>query len=318
MEKIEIEKEKTKCNFSKIIVDQLNETLANPEEDFDKEINRVIKRMINISTRNLKEDEKSQKKFFDEVCNFLNSVFGNISIKKFYNTAPNKTLHEYADLSLWKQVVHNVYGKERRLFYRDQIWWWSCHHWTIFLNKIFDKLEKKWLKSSHRIAVYTDNGWHSMLLVEFQWQKYWADVFGDHEHNDLVRKVTKWDLLYDEKDLLRRHQIKYMNKNDFVEYIEDKPYKTIKVIFKPKLEDACSEEIEITINSEDLLVRVGWKSYSVFLKKWFKIPKKIPDTKLVDYLIQNSLWDKKSKEEIAKYLSIVRHKINPDKLKSIF
>lgn len=329
IESLENESIKKWNDFSKLVVDQLNQTLANPSEDFDKEINRVIKRLIKISTRKLDNTPESQKLFFDETCNFLNSVFGSVQIKKFYNTAPIKSFREYADMSLWKEAINNIYGKERKLFYKEQIWGWSCHHRTIFLKKLFDKLEKKWLDIKSRILLYSNIWWHSLVGIQFQGKLYIADVSG--VNSKVNRIISQLDQLPKEFSKHFAHfsfnkkhdkdgKILYFDElNDFVDDISNKPIKNISLEFKPKLQDREATDISLSINKTWVILDVDWKGKTFLLPKNFIIPSNINTThKILDYIFHNISWDKICKTELQQYFSIVVSKINPDKLKSIF
>ncbi len=306
-----------KRHLSIITVNHINHTLENPTEEFQIKIDHILNKMINISTKKLDATPESQKEFFNQTCRFLNSIFSNMHIKKFYNTAPIQSLREYEKMSLWQQATHNIYGKERQLFYRSQIWWGSCHHWAIFLDKLFEKLKDKWLQIKNHIDLYSDIEWHSMVILEFQGEKYCADVFWEHDES-IIRKIDKKDDIYEEKELHSRKQIEYfLDTGLFAEHIEEKPFKNIKITFKPKLEWNCGKEITINIDCDAILISIEEKSYRAFFKN-IVIPKKMHQGEVIDYLIQNSVWDKKDKQEIAKYLSIVRKKINTDKIRKLF
>lgn len=308
---------KKRKHLSIITVDHINHTLEHPTEEFEIRIDNILKKMINVSTKNLDATPESQREFFNQTCRFLNTTFSNVHIKKFYNTAPIYSLNSYEKMSLWHQATHNIYGKERQLFYRKQIWWWSCHHWTIFLDKLFEKLKEKWLQVKNHIALYSAIEWHSMVIVEFQWEKYCADVFGDHD-DTVIRKIDKKDRIYPEKELYKRKEIEYFSDTKlFAEHIENKPYEDIRITFKPKLGSDCCDEINIDIDCDAILVSVDGKSYRSFLKN-IVIPKKLHKAEVIDYIIQNSTWDRKAKQEISKYLDIVRKKINIDKLMTLF
>jgi len=79
-------------------MEKINAILANPKDGFQNDIDHLLTRVLAVSTSKITPDPAVQKLVFDGVCHFLNTAFGNINIKKFYNTAPNILLTEYNQL----------------------------------------------------------------------------------------------------------------------------------------------------------------------------------------------------------------------------
>lgn len=295
---------------------KINSILAHPKNDFCDQINTILERMLNYSIKNLNDDDVSQKNYFDHVCHFMNSLFGNIHIKKFYNTAPKISYHDYNQMNFGSQITHNIYGKDWQLFYRNEVWWWSCHHWTILFYNVLEKIKKGWIDIDFKIALYTETEWHSMIIMNFQWESYCIDIGKYNE--DIIRKITTKDDIYNLPALLKAKEINLFNNiQDFVTTLEKKSFKNIRLIFRPKIENNDSKDIEITINNENITVSVEDKDYQVFTNNII-LPKKIRDWEVINYIIQNSKWNKIDKEEIMKYINIVRLKININRLKSLF
>jgi len=299
------------------IVQKINHILKYPEDDFDESIDNILERIIVASTKRLYPDKESQKQFFVQFCDALNWSFKNIHIKKFYNTAPLKSLQEYSHMNLWEKLVNNIYGKEWKLFYRNQIEWGFCHHRTLLLYDIFERLKSRGLEIDYKIFMYPIMEWHSALFLYFQGEKYCADLFGEHHDINIVRKIHQWDTLYDEVKLAKKEWMIAMDKESFIHYIDHRPYKNIRLLFKPDLDDGSSLEIDIAINKDSISIGVWDKSYVSFFKTGLQIPKKLHDGQVIDYLIQNSEWSKNIKQEIAKYLMMVRKKINPKKIRML-
>ena len=310
-------------------MEQINEILADPQEGFQYEIDHLLNRILSASARKITPENSTQKLVFDGVCHFFNTAFANINIKKFYNTAPNILLKEYDHLSLGEKVVHNIYGKEWKIFYKDIITGANCHHRTLILDELFDKLQKAWLKIKKRIVLYSDIEGHSFLVIEFQGIQYIADVFGE---NDRIGQVISplhslqslpQSPLPDKLSFLKKYDksksIQYFdNRDDFTEHLTQKPSHNIKLTFRPKIDESNYKEIEIIINNEAISCTVGDKSYKLFIQKWLLLPKKLRKTGVIDYIIQHTTGDQKSKQEIGKYITMIRKKINPQKIYNLF
>ena len=310
-------------------MEKINEILANPTEGFQNDIDHLLTRILAISARKITPEDSDQKLVFDGVCHFLNTAFANINIKKFYNTAPNILLKDYDHLSLGEKVVHNIYGKERKLFYKDIVTGANCHHRTIILDELFDKLLIAGLKIKKKIVLYSDIEGHSFLVIEFQGIQYIADVFGE---NDRIGQVISplrslqslpKSPLPDKLSFLKTYDksksIQYFdNRNDFTEHLTQKPSNNIKIIFRPKIDESNYKEIEIIINNEAINCTIGDKSYKLFIQKWLVLPKKLHKTEVIDYIIQHTTGDQKAKQEIGKYITMIRKKINPQKIYNLF
>lgn len=83
-----------------IVSSKINTILEHPTDNFCDEINIVLERMLNHSIKNIKQDNESQRKYFAHICHFMNSLFGNTHIKKFYNFSPKISFKDYNNMSL--------------------------------------------------------------------------------------------------------------------------------------------------------------------------------------------------------------------------
>lgn len=317
-----------KKHFSDFAIWQINSVLENPTEDFDININTILDRIINISTKRLSEDPKCQKLFFEQTCSFLNSIFGNVHIKKFYNTAPILSFKEYDKMTIWQEATHNIYGKERKLFYKNQVGWWSCHHWTILLKKIFDELQSKWLNVKSRILLYSNIGWHSLVGIQFQGKLYIADASGiNYKFNKIISSLDELPKEFSKHlahfSFNKKHDkdgkmIYFDDRKEFVDNVSEKPIKNISLKFKPKLKNLTTD-VSLDINKNSVILGIDWEVTTFPLPKNFTIPTNIVKThKILDHILHNVSWNKEQKYELQQYLSIVATKINPEKLKSIF
>lgn len=309
-------------------MEKINAILADPKDGFQNDIDHLLTRVLAVSTNKITPDPATQKLVFDGVCHFLNTAFGNINIKKFHNTAPNISWEDYVKLPLWSQIANNIYGKNWELFYDKNISGWSCQHWTIVLKKIFDILESKWLSTRNRIMLYNTAGWHSLLIIEFQWKLYVADVFWlNHKYNKIIsplddfpKEISKnFSRFSFNKKQDQNGKILYLDTTEnFIEKLAVRSTKNIALKFKPKLKDAATE-VELSINYTGIILELDDTKYRFTLPKWFILPESLPTThKILDYLFQHLHGNREQKQELQKYLLMVMSKINPLKLYELF
>ena len=223
----------------------INQILKNPWDAFWNRIDSIIKRVISSINPESIQDKLVQMKSFNEICDFLNGLFKEIQIKKFYNNIPKTTLAAYSKKNLWNQFINNIYGKERKIFYRDEVNWWDCYYRTVFLKHLFDTLKSKWLDIQNRIFIYDENRWHSSIIIKFQWETYLADYgLFNQLFNKLISPITDLNWLYQRAGLTK---LSFNRKNDvwiryfdeiktFVDYISDKKIDSAAIEFNPKFE----------------------------------------------------------------------------------
>lgn len=313
-------------SFRKKTLCEVNAVLSKADEHLlVEEINHIVNRTFRACTKNLSSSKEDQQLVFDDVCKFLNCLFQDVRIKKFYNNAPIVSLEDYTASPLGKKLLHVIYGKEWKLFYKDIITWGNCHHRTLILDHIFDVLQKKWLSLRKKIFIYKTDALHSFLLVEFDGKKYLADVFG--ENDDLGSIISPLETISQQpKNFFLSHLSldkenhgfsSFDHAKDFTHELAKRETSNVRLCFKPNL-DGNSQEIEITINSESMLFSLGDTNYTLFFDKKITLPKKMKGGQILDFLMRNAQWDKKSKQEISRYLSMIHNKIDPKKLYAIF
>jgi hypothetical protein len=277
--------------------------------------------MLNHSIKNIKQDNESQRKYFAHICHFMNSLFGNTHIKKFYNFSPKISFKDYNNMSLWKQLSHNIYGKDWQLFYRDEIWGGSCYHWTILLKHFFDRLEKWWLHIKSQILIIW---WHSLIIIDFQWNRYMSDVWNYQWEHKIISDINDINKLSDNakkiwfKKGYHKNILQFDTIENFIHYIDTTLTRNIAISFKPKLEDT-SEEIALSINHTGIVLEINHKHHIFDLPKKFIIPQHLSTSyQIFDYLFSRLSGDKEDKIQLQKYLWIIAEKINAQTLKSLF
>ena len=196
--------------------DDIWKILSSPNENMIQELNYVFEKFLRLVSMSDLKNEEIQKTIFQNVFDFLNKLFEKIDIKKFYNNIPKINIKQYSENSVWEMFLHNIYWKERKLFYRDEIEWWSCSYWTILFKRFFDELEKKWLKIKSDIFFYPNNDlegwwWHSWLIITFQWKDYLVDFwwFNSMQDNPIMENIDVLNEKYESTvfDALKRKNI---------------------------------------------------------------------------------------------------------------
>ncbi|MEI7562513.1 MAG: hypothetical protein WCJ39_02045 [bacterium] len=87
-------RKKTLCEVNTVLSQHYN------DEDFVGQIHHIVERTLRVCTKNLSASKANQEESFEHVCNFLNCLFQDVHIKKFYNTAPVIGLEEYETVPL--------------------------------------------------------------------------------------------------------------------------------------------------------------------------------------------------------------------------
>lgn len=317
-------------DISKKITNLINQTLANPWEKFWDRIDYIINKVIYSIDQESIKDELIQKKVFDEVCNFLNTLFKEVQIKKFYNNIPKTTLSWYSKKNLWNQLIENIYWKEWKIFYKKEVNWWDCYYRSILLKKMFDKLKAKWLNIQDRIFVYDINRWHSGVIIKFQWKTYLADVSGFNQAQSLGKMISPVDQLnstyknqYFTKFSFNRENdfwLRYFNETKwFVDYISNKKINSAAIEFNPRLSDWKEKNVRISLTKNNIIFRIDWKEKEYSFDKKFIFSKICANShEVLDCLLKWIIADKDEKQEIGLYFDMIRNKINPEKIYEIF
>lgn len=315
-------------DVSKKITHLINETLKNPWDNFGDRIDYIINKVISSINPESISNEQVQKKIFHEICDFLNRLFKEIQIKKFYNNIPKIDLNSYSKKNLWNQIINNIYWKERKIFYKNEINGWDCNYWSILLKNLFDKLKSKWLNIQDRIFAYDINRWHSGVIIKFQWETYLADVSW---FNQIVGKtispVSDLNWLYETKNFTkfsfnRKNDfwLRYFDeKKDFIDYINSKKINSAAIEFNPRLVDWKEKNIRIQLFKKFISLRIDWKEKRYIFDKNFDFSKVCKNShEVLDCLLKWIIADKNEKHEIRLYFDMIRDKIDPKKINEIF
>lgn len=333
MESLETAKESVgshekKGDVAERLIELINETIKNPWDTFSNRINYMIEKALNWAKKDGNiMDPWCQKRVFDEVVSFLNSLFKECRIKKFYNNIPSLNISQYEQKDLGGKFVNNIYGKERKLFYKKDLKWGSCHHWTILLENLFELLKKNWLLIESRIIAYNTKGGHSAVLLRFQWEEYIADIHGFNESSKKVINSTKelnkiyWTNEFSNFSFKKTHDgTKYYfnTTKEFAEYIEKREQTTGVIEFRPRLESNEEKDIKIEFWKGGLSLSINGEmlKYTVdnfTADKSYKNP-----YDAIEYFLKHTHWPKEHKQELGKYLTMIVTKVNREKIYNIY
>lgn len=327
-EKKNVPLENDQVKATKKTIHLINQTLKNPWDEFWNRIDSIIKKVIfSIDSESI-QDTLVQMKNFNEICNFLNGLFKEIQIKKFYNNIPKTTLSAYSKKNLWNQFINNIYGKERKIFYRDEITWWDCYYRTVFLKNLFDTLQSKWLDIQNRIFVYDENRWHSSVIIKFQWEVYLADYgLFNHAFGKIISPIDDLDGLYQMKGFTKvsfnRNSdigVRYFDDTKkFVDYLSNKKINSAAIEFTPRLEEWKEKNIRIVLFKKYISLRINGQEKKYMIKDNFQLSHicKNPH-EVLTCLLRWVIASKEEKHEINIYFDIIRNKLNPQKIYEIF
>lgn len=331
--------------------DDIWKILSSPNENMIQELNYVFEKFLRLVSMSDLNDEEIQKTIFQNVFDFLNKLFEKIDIKKFYNNIPKTNIKQYSENSVWEMFLHNIYWKERKLFYRDEIEWWSCSYWTILFKRFFDELEKKWLKIKSDIFFYPNNDlegwwWHSWLIITFQWKDYLVDFwwFNSMQDNPIMENIDVLNEKYESTvfDALKRKNIeKYYrqkNKDKSLSFFNDiesftarwmqRGWDNATIELRPNIEWDWSKDVKISFYFDRIILNVWNDSNTFFLDtRLIKKNASLPDEKIFDLLLTSIVKQKsattlleykKNKQVLEKYLKLVWEKINIQNLRKIY
>jgi len=350
---------KTKSQiFSDKISNEIWETISNPDENLIKNLNVIFNKSFKLISRSNLNNPDTQKEIFDQILVFMNELLWKIDAKKFYNNIPKTDIKKFSKKSLWEQFIHNIYWKQRKLFYRDEIGWWSCSYWTILFKHFFEELEKKWMDIKSEIFFYPmkdiDGGrWHSGVIISFQWKEYLADFwwFNQNNKNPIIEDIDNLNIIYSSNnfDCFRSDAIKkyyklqkkrkeepkwplfFHNIWTFTDRRSQRSRKNATIEFVPKLDWIHSKNVKFEFHSDKIYLTIDGIQHTFLYKDSNKSWKDIPDEKFFDYFISHihhlQTTDKSTKETLnikweknifTEYLNLIREKISIQKLRKIY
>lgn len=315
-------------DISKRLTKLINETLSNPWENFWDRINYIIDKLIFSIDQDTIRCEDIQKETFDKMCNFLNHFFEEIKIKKFYNNIPKIDLKKYSEKNIGNQIISNVYWKEWKIFYRNEVNWWDCYYWTILLKTIFDKLKSRWLNIQNRIFVYDEDRWHASVIIKFQWEIYLADYWLFNQmFNRVISPIETFNWLYQRwlftKVSFNRTNdvgIRYFDEtNDFIKYINNKKINSAAIEFNPRLMDWKDHSVRIELFKNYITFNLNGRKNKYYFNSDFKLLQLCKNSnEVLDCIIRWLIADRQEKNELKVYFDMIRNKINPKKIYEIF
>lgn len=326
------EQKKTKCQiFSDKISNEIWKTIESPDENLTQSLNKIFNKVFKLISKNDLSNPNIQREIFEQILSFLNNLFWKIEIKKFYNNIPKTDIKKYSEKNLWEQFIHNIYWKQRKLFYRNEIGGWSCSYWTILFKHFFEELGKRWMNLKSEIFFYPmkdiDGGrWHSWVIVSFQWKDYLADFwwFNQNNNNPIIENIDNLNRIYSsnnfdcfKSDAIKKYyklQKKGKKRKDtwllffhdiwaFTDRRSQRSRKNATIEFVPKLDWKQSKDVKFEFQPDKIYLTIDGIQHIFIYKKDHKPLKDIPNEKFLDYFIshiQHLQTTNKSTKEIVK------------------
>ena len=344
---------KTNCQIlSDKISSEIWETISNPHKNLTKKLDSIINKSFKLISKNDLKNPEIQKKIFEQIIKFLNDLFWKIDAKKFYNNIPKTNIQKYSEKSLWEELMHNIYWKNRQTFYINEVWGWDCYYRTILFKKFFDKLTKMWMNIQSNIFLYNlDSWWHAWVIVSFQDQDYIVDIWWIPATfwltavsiEDLNRLTVSKSFDNFSREKINKHKeatkrnpkkrwlMFFSDTNDFISMISEKNDHSATIEFNPNLDWEWSKNVKFEFYPDKICLTIDNIQHIFSYKKSTKPQKNIPDEKFFDYFISQIRYlssnDKTTnqafknsweKSIFTKYLSLIREKINIQNLRKIY
>lgn len=242
-----------------------NDRNQESKSQISQDNDNLLKRFISFMKNDINNQKKNainskivdeQKYFFCDIRELLKTLQNGYYFTKIHNSIWPTSLEEYKDKTLGKQMMHNMYGRERWLDKSCE--GGSCSYRTVLLYKFFSKLKEAWLDIDIKIYRFKNledeiiggrSLRHSGLIVSFQWKDYMVDYDWSlyEEDWEMVKSINHYINEYDDdrvsKKFLKNFKkwkqketqqiIFFDNLDDFLKHVNEFPeYKRISLYVK--------------------------------------------------------------------------------------
>jgi len=226
--------------------------------DFLEKINFLTEKIIDDFSILKKIHNNDTKKLLEILIDFLNNLFDTFKLKRFYNLTPNISYQEYAEMSFWEQILNNIFDwklsiKEPCLIKKKYIKWWNCHHWSIAIKKIFDRINLDWVDCKINKVPW----WHSFIVIEYDSRLYMFDILEQWKFLDMKTMMSEWWM----------HAYKVMNP-EFSDLMEFENFQKF-ALFTDK-----NQYHTIRLQIDRIKIEIENNSISIEITKWNKTTKR--------------------------------------------
>jgi len=186
-------------NYLRSTVDKIKVTrmimkLFNDIDDLDflHIINTQVEKFLKEAEK-IKEIHQDSEKTVEIILDFIQNIFNNFDVKKFYNLTPNISYKEYLEKPIWEQILNNIFdwklwNKNLNFIEKEYVKWWNCHHWSILIKKIFDSIKIPWVDCQIRRFPQ----WHSFIMLFYK-ENFWVfDIIEKDISSWLKELNSKW------------------------------------------------------------------------------------------------------------------------------
>ncbi len=220
------------------------------KKDFLNQINSYSEKIIEDFSLLKKIHHNDTQKLLEIIIDFLNTFLQTFALKRFYNLTPSISYQDYANLPVWEQILNNVFdGKINIVWHclikKKYIRWWNCHHRSIAIKNIFDKLNLEWVDCRIDKVPW----WHSFVVIEHGSRVYMFDITEHWKVLDMKDMMKEWWInSHKVLDPAQSDLMEFKDSQKFAKLVDNAKHNTIRLqIDKIKLEvESNSISIEIT------------------------------------------------------------------------
>lgn len=299
------EGEKRDSNFSLISsLEEISKILRHQWPESREKLYELTNELERFRDKFATKLKNNPEKLFDQLTDFLNYDLLKLIRRKFYNNAPNITVEAYAQSSLTDQYLNNMLNPNTNI--EGEYFGGSCFHRAIFLKKLIDSWDIKWLKT--QIVKYKE-GNHSFVLVSFQEESFKAEIHG--KDNKIIEPLGEYYNIQDNIPL-----VKNAIKVNEVRGIKNE----IKIMYVNK----DWEEHIVNLDKEGLEFCVGWSfiQYNPHNIRKTNL-ENLSSKEIFEYIIEHATIRRKdlseyAEDKIKQICFAMIEKTNPEEIRNIF
>lgn len=152
-------------------ISEINKVLKNPQKDYFFKLAEFCNQLEDARDSFREKHRDQPEILFKKMSQFLNVMFRSFYIKKLYNNAPNLSLEEFSNSSLFSQFSNNILDKENHLLWAEEAQWWNCKLRAIFLKNFIDEWKIKGLETK-----FIKNGLHWIVGIKYNNEYFIWDI----------------------------------------------------------------------------------------------------------------------------------------------
>lgn len=229
-----------------------------PNDDFLQQINFYSEQMIEDFSLLKKIHHNDTKKLLEIIIDFLNKFLETFELKRFYNLTPSISYQDYTNLPIWEQIINNVFDWKINIIWpclikKKYIRGWNCHHRSIAIKKIFDKINLEWVECHIDKVPW----WHSFIVIEQGSRVYMLDMTEHWKVLWLKDMMIEW--------WINAHKVLNPEQSDLMEFKDSQKF--------AKLVDSAKHNT-IKLQIDKIKLEVEHWMINIEITKWNKVTKR--------------------------------------------